>query len=269
MEQADAPQPQEPRRAHRRIEVVPNPEDLTRVACDLITAAAMISIARRGAFRIALAGGSTPRPVYQRLAQDPDIDWRRWHFFWSDERCVPPDHPESNYRMVKEALLDHLATPPGLVVRMPGELEPEQAAAIYEQNVRELVPAKFQGPGGRPPRFDLILLGMGKDGHTASLFPHTPALNETRRLVVANPVPQLQTTRLTFTYPLINEARRVLFLVSGAGKAATLREVLTGPYDPQRLPSQGVHPHDGQLIWLVDQAAFSLIDAEMGDDPIA
>jgi 6-phosphogluconolactonase len=250
-------------RKHRRVEVLPTKESLIRVACELVTAAAMISIVRRGVFRIALAGGSTPRPLYERLAEDPDIDWRRWHVFWSDERCVPPEHPESNYRMAKEALLDRLTIKPGLVVRMPGELDPDVAAATYEQNVRELVPAKFEAGENLPPRFDLILLGMGNDGHTASLFPYTAALNESERLVVANHVPQLDTTRLTFTFPLINEARRAIFLVSGADKAETLREVLTGPYDPQKYPSQGVNLRDGQLTWLVDEAAFAAIESDM------
>ncbi|RME59620.1 MAG: 6-phosphogluconolactonase [Caldilineae bacterium] len=246
----------------RRVEVTPTSDDLVRVACELVTAAAILSVARRGAFRIALAGGSTPRPLYARLAQDPDIHWRDWHIFWSDERCVPPDHPDSNYRMAKEALLDRLSTPPGLVLRMPGELPPEDAARAYEATVRELVPANPRSGAGPLPRFDMILLGMGDDGHTASLFPHTPALHEQERLVTANYVPKLESHRLTFTYPLLNAARRVLVLVQGANKAQALHEALSGPHDPERLPIQGVAPVDGQVTWLVDQAAFALVEAD-------
>jgi 6-phosphogluconolactonase len=247
----------------RRVEVLPNEEDLVRVASELINAAALISISRRGAFRVALAGGSTPRPLYEHLAADPDIDWRKWHLFWGDERTVPPTDPESNYQMVRGALLDRLQTPPGLVVRIPGELPPEEAALRYEQSIRELVPSFMTELTGFVPRLDMIVLGMGEDGHTASLFPHTQALNEEERLVVANPVPQLNSTRITFTYPLINAARRVLVLVSGVNKAATLHEVLSGPTDPLQWPIQKIAPVDGQLIWLVDEAAFSALEADM------
>lgn len=250
----------------RRVEVVPTADDLVRVAAELVTAAAIISIAQRGAFSIALAGGSTPRPLYARLADDQDINWKQWHLFWGDERCVPPDHPDSNYGMVREALLDRLSASPGLVVRMSGELEPDVAAYRYEKTIWELVPATYSRSGRLIPQFDLILLGMGEDGHTASLFPQTKALNESERLVVANPVPQLDSTRLTFTYPLINAAHRVLFLVSGQRKAQVLHEVLSGPQDPQQRPSQGVMPSEGQLTWLVDQAAFSAIESAMGKE---
>jgi 6-phosphogluconolactonase len=248
----------------RRVEVVPNQDDLVQVASEMVTAAAAISIAQRGAFRLALAGGSTPTPLYERLAVDPDVDWRRWHLFWSDERCVPPEHADSNYHMVQEALLDRLKIKPGLVVRMAGELPPEIAALQYEQSVLELVPAKFapsHALTSKAPRFDLILLGMGADGHTASLFPGTEALTEEEHLVVSNPAPQSGGTRLTFTFPLINAARRALFLVSGNDKAETLRDVLTGPHQPAHFPCQGVHLLDGQLTWLVDEAAFALVEA--------
>ncbi len=244
----------------RRVEVLPTAADIVRVAAELINAAALIAIAQRNAFRIALAGGSTPRPIYTQLAEDPDIDWRKWHLFWGDERSVPPTDSQSNYFMVRETLLDHLATPPGLVVRMAGDLPPAEVAVRYEQSIRDLVPAYAFEEAGFLPRFDMILLGMGDDGHTASLFPHTQALREEHRLVVANPVPALDTTRITFTYPLINAARRVIVLVSGAQKAEALRAVLSGPHDPQTWPSQGIAPLDGQQIWLVDEAAFALVD---------
>lgn len=248
---------------NRRIEVVPSEADLVRVAGELVTAAALVAIAQRSAFRIALAGGSTPRPLYEHLAVDPYIDWRKWHIFWGDERSVPPTEPESNYAMARTSLLDQLETPPGLVVRVPAELAPDEAALRYEQSVRELVPSFRTEETGFVPRFDMIVLGMGDDGHTASLFPYTEALSESERIVVANPVPQLNTSRITFTYPLINAARRILVLVNGEKKAEALRGVISGPYDPERLPIQALNPVDGQIVWLVDEAAFSLIEAEM------
>ena len=238
----------------RLIEVAPTAEDLAHIACDLITAAATASIARRQAFRIALAGGSTPRAVYALLATDPYMDFRPWQLFWSDERCVPPTDAQSNYRMAKSALLDRLREPPALVLRMAGEGDPDAAAAAYERAVRELVLPNPAAGTGDIPRFDLILLGMGVDGHTASLFPGMPVLSATERLVAATTAPTGQ-PRLTFTYPLLNAARRVLILVSGAEKAATLRAVRSGPHDPARYPVQGVQPVKGNLTWLVDAAA--------------
>lgn len=236
------------------IEIVDSKEQLTAVAASLVRAAAAEAIAARGAFFVALSGGSTPRPVYRALADDPDVDWARWSLFWGDERCVPPEHPDSNYRMVKEEVLDRRgargAPQPAVVARLLGELDPERAAREYEDALRALVPAP-----GALPAFDLVLLGMGGDGHTASLFPGTAALHEQERLVVANRVPQLGATRLTVTFPLINAARRVLFLVSGADKAAAFQAVHHGPRDLERWPSQGVHPASGKVTWLVDAAA--------------
>lgn len=245
--------------SRRSVEVVPTADDLARVACEIITAAASASIGRRRYFRIALAGGSTPQAVYRLLADDPYMDFAGWQIFWSDERCVPPTSPESNYAMAKAALLDRLARPTALVFRMAGEGDPDAAAIAYERAVRELVPPNPAVVTGQTPRFDLVLLGMGADGHTASLFPGTAALDEQERLVVANHVPQLATTRLTFTYPLINAARRVLILVSGEGKAAALRDVLAGSQDEHRFPVQGVQLRRGNLTWLVDQAAYSQV----------
>lgn len=236
------------------VRVTPTADDLAHVACEIIAAAATASIGRRRFFRIALAGGSTPRAVYRLLADDPYMDFRHWQVFWSDERCVPPTSPESNYRMAKETLLDRLAEPPALVFRMAGEGDPEAAALAYERAVREMTPPNPAAGTGETPRFDLILLGMGADGHTASLFPGSPALAERERLVVATAAPTGQ-PRLTFTYPLINAARRVLILVSGAEKAATLHAVRTQPHDPNRFPVQGVNLVRGNLTWLVDAAA--------------
>lgn len=245
--------------SRRTVEVVPTADDLARVACEMIAAAAAASIGRRRYFRIALAGGSTPQAIYRLLADDPYMDFSDWQIFWSDERCVPPTSPESNYAMAKAALLDRLAHPPALVFRMAGEGEPDAAATAYERAVRELVPPNPAIVTRQTPRFDLVLLGMGADGHTASLFPDSAALDARERLVVANHVPQLATTRLTFTYPLINAARRVLILVSGAGKAPTLRDVLASPQNPRRFPVQGVQLQRGNLTWLVDQPAYALM----------
>ncbi|MFO7633902.1 MAG: 6-phosphogluconolactonase [Caldilinea sp.] len=242
------------------VKVVPAAGDLAHVACEMIAAAATASIGRRRFFRMALAGGTTPRAVYKLLAVDPYMDFRSWQIFWSDERCVPPTSPESNYRMAKTALLDRLAEAPALIFRMAGEGDPDAAATAYERAVRELVPPNPTAGTRETPRFDLILLGMGVDGHTASLFPGSPALAEQERLAVATQAPTGQ-MRLSFTYPLINAARRVLILVSGAEKAATLRAVLKGPHDPNRYPVQGVQLVRGNLTWLVDTAAYEELSA--------
>ncbi len=237
------------------IQRLPGRADLVRVAVGLVRAAAAEAIARRGLFSIALAGGSTPRPLYETLAADHYIDWPRWQLFWGDERTVLPDHPDSNYRMVERALLKSLSarrTPPALVARMEGERPPSEAATRYAERLRVL---PVDPSTGQFPRFDLVLLGMGSDGHTASLFPHTAALEERAQWVAANPVPQLETVRLTLTFPVLNAARHLLFLVSGADKAEALHAVLHGPHDVAAYPSQGVQPLSGRLTWLVDEAA--------------
>ena len=231
--------------------IQPDRTQLAQVAAGMITAASLISIDQRGVFHIALAGGSTPGPVYEFLAANAEIDWKRWRIFWSDERCVPPQHPDSNYRLARATLLDKLPHAPDLVMRMAGELPPETAARAYEQSIRESVSSDSSGI----PRFDLILLGMGDDGHTASLFPGTEALYVTDRLVAENYVRKFDATRLTFTYPLLNAARHALVLVSGAAKSATLRKVLHGPHQPFNFPVQGVKSTTGQMRWLVDAAA--------------
>ena len=237
--------------SNRSVIVQPNQTEFAQTAAGMITAASLISIEQRGAFNIALAGGSTPGPVYELLAADSEIDWSRCNIFWSDERCVPPDHAESNYRLAREMLLDRLPHAPSLVARMEGELPPEKAAAGYEKVIRETVPAEEAGI----PRLDLILLGMGDDGHTASLFPGSQALHISDRLVAADYFSKFDAFRLTFTYPLLNAGRHVLILVSGASKADTLHRVLNGPPQPHVFPVQGVQPTTGQFRWLVDAAA--------------
>jgi len=217
----------------------------------------------RGRFTWALAGGSTPRPLYALLAGAQlaaDIDWRRVDFFWGDERCVPPDHPESNYRMARETLLDAIEPDPARVHRMLGEAEPAKAAAAYEQLLR----AFFAAPAGAAPpgSFDLVLLGMGGDGHTASLFPGTAALRETERWVVVNRLAPTAPARLTLTFPIINAASHVLFLVSGVDKAARLKQVLEPtPIGDDALPAQRIRPKGGQLEWMVDADAASQLEA--------
>ena len=234
------------------MKVVPDLAALVEEAAGRVAASAEQAIADRGMFSIALSGGNTPRPIYERLSTEPyrsRIDWSKVHVFFGDERCVPPDSDQSNYRMASEALLSRVPIPPDHVHRIRGEIDPEQAAIEYGRLLKEMF-----GDGG----LDLILLGMGPDGHTASLFPGTPALHETRHRCVANYVDKLRSWRVTLTAPFINRSREVMFLVSGADKAATLAQVLEGPRDPDRLPSQLIQPENGRLIWLLDSAAAGM-----------
>ena len=189
------------------------------------------------------------------------MPWDKLDLYWVDERCVPPDHPDSNYRMTREALLDHVPLRPEQVHRMEGELDPEVAAARYESMLRDT----FRLEGAETPRFDLIALGMGDDGHTASLFPHTAAIHEMGRLVTANFVPQKDTWRITLTWPVINRASSAFFLIGGADKATPVHEVFTGPRDPERLPSQLIWPSGGILTLILDKAAAALLPATDGE----
>ncbi len=233
--------------------VVEDPTALAEAAAAQFVKAATEALARQARWAVALSGGSTPQAAYQRLAA-PDltsqVDWARVHFFWGDERCVPPDHPESDYGMARAALLDHIPVPPANVHRMRGELNPAEAAAAYQAELESYF-------GTARPRFDLVWLGLGEDGHTASLFPGTAALRETQRYVVANWVEKLNAWRLTLTPPAINQAAQVTFLVSGSRKAQILKEVLQGPYQPEVRPAQLVQPATGRLVWLVDRDAAS------------
>jgi len=219
-----------------------------------------------GRARIAISGGSTPQAAFALLA-DPNQPWRSrmpWEnleIFWVDERTVAPDHAESNYRMTREALLDHVPLAPEQIHRIEGELEPEVAAARYESELRN----SFRLEGAELPRFDLVALGMGDDGHTASLFPHTGAIQELGRLVVANHVPQKDTWRITLTWPVIDHARSVFFMIGGADKAAILNEVFVGPRDPERLPSQLIWPASGILTLILDKASAALLPETNGE----
>jgi 6-phosphogluconolactonase len=232
------------------------PQDLFQAAAEEVIRAATSAITERGRFTIALSGGSTPKNLYTLIAANASasLPWDRMFFFWGDERHVPPDDPDSNYRMAKETLLSKVAIPPANIFRIPAENPDASAAAdAYEQTLRKF----FAVAPGEFPRFDLILLGIGPDGHTASLFPETAALQERSRLVVANWVEKLQTNRITFTLPVLNAARCVAFLVSGIDKAAVLHEVLEGNAPAEKYPSRLVQPSDGKLIWFVDRAAAS------------
>lgn len=214
-------------------------------AAELIADSARIAIAKHGIFRLGLSGGSTPQPVYAELARSaPDLPWQKIQITFGDERCVPPDHEESNYLMVKRSLLDPAGVREGNVFRMRGELPPDKAASEYEEKLREFA-ARF---GEKRYIHDLLLLGLGEDGHTASLFPETDALNETEKNVVANFVPKLQAHRITFTYPLINAARHICFLVNDASKGKLVEEILSGT---STHPAARVQPEAGELTWLL------------------
>ena len=233
------------------IKVYADASALARAAAEQFVTLSAEAINPRGRFAVALSGGSTPTALYALLATSEfasRVEWACVHVFWGDERCVPPKHPDSNFRMAREALLDHVPIPAENVYRIGGEMEPAQAANEYERKLQA-----FFSNG--QPRFDLILLGMGDDGHTASLFPGAAAIHEQVRWVVAHYVDKLRVWRVTLTPVVINAAANVAFVVSGAGKADRLQQVLTGPYQPDVLPSQIVRPAEGRLLWLVDSDA--------------
>jgi 6-phosphogluconolactonase len=239
------------------IEVFRDPSALAQGAAEHIVARGAEAIAARGRFLLTLAGGSTPKAAYETLASDAyarRLDWSRVHVLWGDERCVPPGDSQSNYRMAREALLDRVPIPSDNIHRMRGEDDPEQAAAAYELLLRELL----HDPGGpdlADTGLDLVLLGMGNDGHTASLFPGGRAVRERVRWVVAEYGAAVAMWRITLTPVVINAAKDVVFVVSGPGKAARLHDVIDGPHTPDLLPAQVVEPVQGRLTWLVDEAA--------------
>jgi 6-phosphogluconolactonase len=238
-----------------QIKVVPG-NVLNQAAAQEFKNAAESAIAAHGRFSVALSGGNTPRSVYSLLAQEykTSLPWSKVHIFFGDERSVPPDHPDSNFRMANEALLSHVAIPGENVHRILAELDPEPAAQEYENQLREF----FHLANDAWPRFDLIMLGLGEDGHTASLFPGSSALAETSRLVVPTWVDEKKTFRITLAYPVLNHAAEVEFLVSGAGKAQILRDILNVSAAPT-YPAQKVKPENGRLLWLVDQDAARLL----------
>jgi 6-phosphogluconolactonase len=232
-------------------------ETLSQGAARLFAEQAVKAVADRDIFHAALSGGSTPRRTYEILALEPlreRVPWNGVHIFWGDERCVPPDHPESNARMAREVLLDLVPIPPENVHPVPCENEPQKAARMYEFELRE----HFSGEG---PRFDLVFLGMGSDGHTASLFPCSPALQErTRWVIETHEQTGGELPRVTLTLPVLNLARVVCFLVAGGNKARALAEVRRGSTRPHPLPAQRVMPGKGELLWFVDREAASACD---------
>jgi 6-phosphogluconolactonase len=232
------------------------PQELFEAAAEEVVRAANQAVAACGRFTLALSGGSTPKSLYTLLATNArsSLPWDRTFFFWSDERHVPPTDPDSNYRMAHEAMLSKVPVPAGNVLRVPAEMPDAAAAAeAYEETLRKF----FALEPEQVPRFDLILLGMGPDGHTASLFPETAALREKSRLVVANWVEKLKASRITFTLPVLNAARTVAFLVSGTDKAPALKAVLESDASGELYPSKLVRPSGGKLIWFVDRGAAS------------
>ena len=233
----------------REIKIVADTTELYRAGAQEFLRCARESIAARGKFSVALAGGSTPKGVYSLLAEEK-LPWDKVHIFFGDERHVPPTDPESNYRMANESLLTKVPIPPGNVHRVRAELDAPTAAAQYETELRNF----FQLPSGGWPRFDLIMLGMGPDGHTASLFPGSEALKENLRWVVANWVQKFNSYRITFTYLVLNHAAEVMFLVAGAEKATVLKEVLRDTSD-NVYPAGQVQPVEGKLMWIVDKSA--------------
>jgi 6-phosphogluconolactonase len=237
------------------VKIYSTSDELIHAAAELFVNCHNEAMRARGRFSVALSGGSTPKALFALLATEEfraQIDWAHSFIFWGDERCVPPDDPDSNYRIARESLLDHVSVLPDHIYRMRGEVDPEQAAGEYEGFLK----AFFKGEN---TRFDLLLLGMGDDGHTASLFPRTAALKEKGRLVVANYLEMKNIWRITLTTRAINAAANIAFLVSGVAKADRLREVLKGEYKPELLPSQLIKPEQGELVWLVDKEAASML----------
>jgi len=238
--------------AEPQIKVFDSAAELFRGAAEEFCRLGTEAITKRGRFSVALSGGSTPKGLHHELATtfSSRLPWNKVFFFWGDERHVPPDFPESNFRMAKETLLSQLPIPSENISRMHAELpDAEQAAHLYQDHLREF----FRTSPGEFPRFDFILLGVGPDGHTASLFPGTKALEEQQRWVVGNWVEQHSTWRITFTYPVLNHAANVMFLMSAASKAEIVYRVLRDP--SANLPSQKVQPANGNLMWYLDKGA--------------
>jgi 6-phosphogluconolactonase len=233
------------------IQVCNDPESLSEAAAGLFVKRSRHAIQIQNRFSVALAGGHTPEHTYQILAQPPfrdQVPWAKVHVFWGDERCVPPDDPRSNAHMAHQTLLDHVPIPPDQIHPIRCAQNPQQAAKEYESLLRDFF-------AGGPPHFDLILLGLGENGHTASIFPDTPAVDE-KCWVVAVFVAEQSMWRITMTPPLINQAAMVTFLVAGTAKAQVLRRVLDGPFKPHDLPAQLIRPTSGSLDWIVDKESY-------------
>ena len=247
--------------------VWPTAAEMAEAAAEEFVAAVNKAVDAGGLARVAISGGTTPKATFALLADRAQpyfarVPWGKLHLFWVDERTVPPDNKDSNYGMTKQALLDHVPLPAAQVHRMEGELEPETAAAKYEDLIRR----EFRLDRNGNPVFDFVQLGMGDDGHTASLFPHTQAIHELGKIVTANHVTQMDTWRITLTWPVINKAREVSFWIEGPRKPAILREVLLGAYDPEAKPSQLIRPESGELGLLLDADAAAQLPRTISDD---
>jgi 6-phosphogluconolactonase len=241
--------------------IYPGAEELAKAAAERLIRLANDAVETKGVFSVVLAGGSTPLELYRLLASEPyseQVDWSRAHIFWGDERCVPPDHNDSNYGKARAALIDAVPLPPENVHRIPAELEPERAAEAYEETLLAFFSARHHEPDHNRASFDLVLLGMGDDGHTASIFPGADAVNENRRWVKALYVDKLGAWRITLTPAILNQARQIIFMVSGAVKSYTLQRVIYGSHQPERYPAQSIRPENGHLTWLVDEPAAEL-----------
>lgn len=237
------------------IQICSDKAELVNASATLFIKLAKQSIQQREQFLVALSGGSTPWPIYRALGNPENakkINWSQIHLFFGDERYVPSNHEDSNFQMVSETLLNRVNIPNQNIHRVVTELDVNLAASVYEEELR----AYFKGQW---PRFDLVLLGMGEDGHTASLFPHSEGLKEEQRWFISNYVPKLEAWRLTLTKNAINHAHQIVVIVNGASKAATLAEVLTGSRQPLEKPIQEISPVDGKMTWLVDKAAAALL----------
>jgi 6-phosphogluconolactonase len=236
-----------------RVVISATVSELFDEAAQLISSAAADAIQQRGMFSLALSGGSTPKGLFQLLATvawRDRVDWSNTHVFWGDDRYVSHTDSRSNFRMTKEALLDHVPIPQNNVHPVPTDLPPDEAALRYEQTLRQVL-----GKASDFPQLDLNLLGIGENGHTASLFPRRPILHENQRLVVSDFVPEVNMHRITMTIPMINAGQKVVFLIAGESKAGVVRDVITGPQQPEQLPAQLIQPAHGDLIWLLDSAA--------------
>jgi 6-phosphogluconolactonase len=251
---------------NREVRILADGAAIARRAAELIVDAATVAVRERGVFTISLAGGSTPKALYGLLATDPGfksrMPWGKTQFFFGDERHVPPDDPDSNFRMANESMLSKVSLKPEQVYRIKGEYEDAEKAALeYEQTLRSY----FKLSPGQLPRFDVLLLGMGDEGHTLSLFPGTKALHDNGRLVMSNWIGKLYTQRVTITAPVANNSGLAIFMITKADKALALKGVLEGPAEPEQLPSQLIQPKNGKLLWLLDTTAASKLAAGTGN----
>ncbi len=250
----------------REIRILADSAAIARRAAQEFVQSAASAVRAKGSFNVALAGGSTPKALYNLLVNDPalrsQVPWDKIHLFFGDERHVAPDHPDSNYRMASEAMISKSPLKPEQVTRIKGEYpDADQAALEYEKALC----GYFKLKAGEYPRFDLVLAGMGNEGHTLSLFPGTKALHPGGRLVVRNWIGKLYTERITLTAPTASNAALIIFMVTGADKALALKAVLEGPFEPEQLPAQLLQPQNGKLLWLVDTAAGSMLTSGIRD----